>query len=457
VASSLSKDVQRERARLEAEAEFANAGWDAKAAAMLDPSSPNYVGPGYEDQGKTDAEGRRVLTLVNKDANDKYWAQDAARKAFESTVAPPPSTPDLVSQAAGMAGLNQRPAVSNEQLAGSRGVTGSAFGSVAPRGTMVSAPATPGVYGSTATPEQATADKLKSVNAAGAPGTAGAGALPSPATTPPGTDTSPYTAPGAEAPKVDRTAVNAALAPVNQIGGRLLSEATQNASAGLAEAQLRESTARARSAALGAARSGNRRDRVALEREAIGEGAFLEQEAGRQAAALRAQEELQNRQFRVDTLAKAGELGLNVAAYEVDLSKANLASANSWVSEQFRQLGLDKQLNTQVLLEKMGLAEQRYATDTQAGLQQQQLQEQRFESILGFTRDMAAIQLQYDQLSVEDQNEVDRLLMQKYGIDQQAMVALKQIKESGRFRWDQVLAGMAGGFGMGVTALAGKI
>lgn len=421
----------------------ANASWDAYAADKLDPNSPNYVGPGYEDQGKTDRDGNRILTLTNKPVNDA-WKLTRAAPAPQN---PQANTGDLIAQAEQMAGLGAPAAPVAPRT------TADALKGAAP---MAGQPTVAGGITRGAGTRVATATVRDPVGQA-AQGFGGAppAAPPAPAV-PSGTDTSPYTEPGAEAPKVDRAAVNAALAPVNQIGGMLTAEALRNSSAGLAEAQLRESTARAREAALGQARSGNRRDRVQLERQAIGEGTFLEQEAGRQAATLRANEELQNRQFKVDTLAKAGELGLNVAAYEVDLSKANLASANNWITQQFEQLGLDKQLNTQMLLEKMGLAEQRYATDTQAGLQAQQLQEQRFQNLLGFTRDMAAIQLQYDQLSVADQNEADALMMQRYGIDQQTMVALKQIKEAGRFKWDQVLAGMAGGAGMGATGLAGK-
>jgi hypothetical protein len=432
----------------DARASSVTSDWEAYAADKLNPDSPNYIGPGYQDLGRTDASGNRVLTLTDPQAQGAWKLTSAAPVPTN----PSANTADLLAQAEGMAGVGQpaapaRPQPTNAEIGAARGVAGSAFSAVTPRGTAVARPVATGPYGAVA-PAQSTVDKLRSVNAAAPPGTAGAGTLPAPA---------PAVPTAAGAPQVDRAAVNAALAPVNQIGGMLTAEALQNSGAGLAESQLRESTARARSAALGAARSGNRRDRAMQERQAIGEGAFLEQEGNRQAATIRAQEELQNRQFRVDTLSKAGELGLNVAAYEVDISKANLASASSFISEQFQQLGLDKQLDMQLVLEQMGLAEQRYATDTQAGMQAKQLAEQRFQNVLGFTRDMAAIQLQYDQLAVQDQNEADALMMQKYGIDQQTMTALKQIKEAGKFRWDNVLAGLAGGAGMGATGALGKL
>jgi hypothetical protein len=444
--SKTAEDRRREAERA-AWIEQANATFDERMADQLDPTSPNYIGPGYENLGNKDEEGLRVLTLTDPLAHDSWRLQQNA----PAPTNPQQNTEDLVSEVERMAGggapaAPARPQPTNAEIAAGRG-TAPTLG-VGSRATAVTRapPASP--VGAPATIDKATADKLASVQAAAPPGAAGSGALPSRAPAPaPTTD---------GAPQINRDAVNAALAPVNQIGGMLTAEALQNRSAGLAEAQLRESTARARAAALGAARSGNRRDRVQLERQAIGEGTFIEQEGGRQAATLRAQEELQNRQFRVDTLTKAGELGLNVAAYEVDLSKANLQSASQWVQQQFEQLGLDKQLDMQLVLEKMGLAEQRYATDTQAGIQEKQLAEQRFQNLLGFTRDMAAIQLEYDQLSVEDQNEADRLMMQKYQIDQETMVALKEIKQKGKFRWDNVLSGVAGGFGMGATGMIGK-
>jgi hypothetical protein len=81
-----------------------------------------------------------------------------------------------------------------------------------------------------------------------------------------------------------------------------------------------------------------------------------------------------------------------------------------------------------------------------------QLDQQKAESVLGFTKDMAALQFEYDKLSVEDQNATDALLMQKYGIDQQTMVALKQIKAQTGLNWGQILTAVIGGAGSGATA-----
>jgi len=252
--------------------------------------------------------------------------------------------------------------------------------------------------------------------------------------------------PGSEAPVVNRQKIDQILGGLSSYQNKIEDLAGDNTGLSVAEAQLKKATDLAniqagidteasQRSALGAARSmRNRGDRALGERQAIGESAFIGQEAARTAAlrraqnegdlaALRATEADSDRRFRMDALAKAADLGLNRSALEVDISKTNLDSATNWINQQFNQLGIDKQIN------------------------QDQAQ-----SLLGFTRDMAAIQQQYDALSVQDQQATDALMMQKYGIDQQTMVALKEIKEKGKFHWDQVLAGVAGGVGTAATA-----
>ncbi len=256
--------------------------------------------------------------------------------------------------------------------------------------------------------------------------------------------------PGAEAPDLDRAKVDEILGGLSGYQNKIADLAEDNTGLSVAEEQLKKATDLAnlqagidteasQRAALGQARSSrSRADRGLLERQAVGEAAFVGQEAARTAslrqaeqqgnlAELRAQEADYDRRFRLEALGKAADLGLNRSALEVDISKTNLDSATNWINQQFGQLGIDKQIN-----------------------------QQQAESLLGFTRDMAAIQLQYDQLSSQEQQQADALLMQKYGIDQQTMVSMKQIKEQGKFKWDQVLAGIAGGVGTAVTGGVAK-
>lgn len=258
-------------------------------------------------------------------------------------------------------------------------------------------------------------------------------------------------------PKVDRTKIDPLLGGLNTYANDIYALSKDNTGLSVAEAQLAKATELAnmnaavqteasQRSALGAARSvRSRGDRALAERQAIGESAFIGQEAARtdamrQAAAtgdlaiLRATEADADRRFRLDALKSASDLGLNTAALEVDIGKADLASVTNFLNNQFDQLAQQGQLD-------LGYA---------------QIDQQKAASLLGFTRDMAAIQFQYDQLSVTDQQEADKLLMQKYNIDQTTMVALKKIKEENKFGWDTLLTSVVGGAVAGFSGGAGK-
>lgn len=248
------------------------------------------------------------------------------------------------------------------------------------------------------------------------------------------------------APTLPREKIDEALRGLNTYANDIYGLSQDNTGLSAAEAQLQKATELAniqagiqtdasQRAALGQARSARSRgDRAFLEQQAIGEAGFIGQEAARTKALtdatargdladLRAAEENYDREFKLKALDKAAELDLNRAALEVDISKADLASVTN-------------QLNNDAAFKQLGL----------------QLDQRQAEAAMNFTRDMAAIQFQYDQLSVDDQNEADRLLMQKYGIDQGTYVALKQMKDARKMNWNQFLAGMAAG---GTQAIAG--
>jgi hypothetical protein len=220
----------------------------------------------------------------------------------------------------------------------------------------------------------------------------------------------------------------------------------------LAKIRARDELAANQAGALGAARSArNVGDRALLSRQAVGEQAYLGSQSQREdtlrqaelegnLSILRATESEHDRQFKLDALKEAAGLGLNRAALEVDISKADLASANNWVNNEARQA-----LQNGALDEQQYEALLNYTTQNTGQL-------------LQFTQAMAGIQYEYDKLSVDDQNVADGLLMQRYGIDKQTMVALKQIKQSGKFRWDQVLTALVGGAATGGTgAIANNI
>lgn len=179
--------------------------------------------------------------------------------------------------------------------------------------------------------------------------------------------------------------------------------------------------------ALGAARSGNRRDQALLGREAVGESQFLGTQAQQQQVAqqtalegnlatARATEETNYNKDRAAMLGKAADLGLNVAALQTDISKANLSAATDYLNQQFNQLGIDKQLSAQ---------------QTQNTLQ--------------FMQAMAAIQEQYDSMGNADQQHTLDLMMQQYGIDKNSETQLEALKESRKVNWGQLLTTAVGG------------
>jgi hypothetical protein len=186
--------------------------------------------------------------------------------------------------------------------------------------------------------------------------------------------------------------------------------------------QLQQSQA----AALGAARSGNRRDRALLERQAVGESEYLGQEGQRQdvlrqaelegnLATNRAQEEQRDFENRASILSKAADLGLNVAALQVDTAKADLGSINNYINEQFQQLGIDKQVAASEM-----------------------------SSILNFSQAMSAIKFDYDKMSDADKQHTMDLMMTQYGIDENTKVAFKQIAAQKKGTAEKIFDGVLG-------------
>lgn len=385
--------------------------------AWLDPNSSTYRGPGWRMNERGD---------VVLDTSDSAQLSQALWENQRSNPVPAGPNVDVQATLDGL-DLNQpsqpAPKLTREQALAQRA---GAQGSRAPAGAGVAAGLGAGIR-----PQSTIGNDYLSQFDLGQGGTTTAD----------------------QPPQANREKVDPLLRGIDSVQQKLLSLADETRGMSAAEAALHQAGREAdlrtafgveqsQRAALGAARGArNRGDRALLERQAVGEAGFMGQEAARtqaladvtqagQLAQLRAGEEDADRRFKAELLGKAADLGLNTAALEVDISKADLGSATNWLNNQFD------------LLKQQG----------QLGLGYAQLDQQKAESILGFTKDMAALQYEYDKLSVEDQNAADQLLMQKYGIDQQTMVALKQIKESGKMRWDQILTSLIGGAGSGATA-----
>lgn len=258
----------------------------------------------------------------------------------------------------------------------------------------------------------------------------------------------------AAAPKVDTTASDKTVLGVNNTISQLLALAQTSPQTSAAEAQLMkadqlakirdsQSLADNQSAALGAARSGNRRDQTLLGRQAIGESTFLGQADQRNQvvqqaelegnlASLRATEEQTDFTNRANILSKAADLGLNVAGLQIDVGKANLGAASSYLNDQFQQLGIDKQVSVQ-----------------------------QTQNVLSFMQGMSTIQEQYDAMSNADQQHTLDLMMQQYGIDKAEESALAQIKASKKVTWDQFLSqaalgAISGGAGVAAAEIGKK-
>lgn len=219
--------------------------------------------------------------------------------------------------------------------------------------------------------------------------------------------------PQAAAP-INRAPANAALATTNQATNQILGQSQQGLNLSVAQAQLAQNAQNAQSAALGLARSGNRRDRALLERQAIGEGAAIQSQAGQASAILRAQEEQANQEFRVKAAETAGRLGLDQAAAQVNMEALDLNAATDYINQRFQATGLNRQLN-----------------------------QQEAQRVTNYLRDQKLIEKDYQAMDLAHQEAIDRELTARYGIDQQTYVALKGVKDEPGF-WENLLTGAAG-------------
>jgi hypothetical protein len=255
------------------------------------------------------------------------------------------------------------------------------------------------------------------------------------------------TTPAPTAPVIDEKGIRKQVAGLDTYQNALWELSQDNTGLSVAEAQLKKATEMAniqagidtqdsQRNALGIARgSRNRGDRALLERQAIGEAGFIGTDAARTASLkraenegrlgeLRAQEVDADRRFKADAIKAAGDMGLNVAALEFQISDANVQSANNWINNEFAQANLGMQLDAQ-----------------------------QTQNVMAYTQAMASLQFQYDAMSVQDQQYTDGLLMQKYSVDEGTQLALKQMKDAKKMNWNALLTQMAGGAAAGATAV----
>ena len=248
----------------------------------------------------------------------------------------------------------------------------------------------------------------------------GSGAPPGPASVGGATSQNPEAGGPAE---VDRANIDRLLGNVSKATSGLAGLAATNQQYSAAQAQLAQGTAQTQANTLALARSGNRRDAAALGAQALQRNVELGGEATRSSALLRAQEEDQNRKFKLDAYKAAGDLGLNTAALEVDVNSMNMQAATSYLNNLFETNRLGLQLNE---------AEAARATN--------------------FIRDMALVEKDYYAMSVAERQSFRDDLTRRYGIDKQTELALKQLDKSDDLNWGQLAAGFVSGGAQGATA-----
>lgn len=382
----------------------------SSASGFTDPNSPAYKGPGY--YVTTDNNGNSVARLSddpNLRARQTEYENSKGGPGAIQAPADPNGDP--------MATVN----AIHDKFSGAPGAT--------PAQNVISAGAAPGQATPTSTFTRGTPGTAPAMGSPATP--QGNGAFQS-------TPTSNPSTPPASAPKVDTSASDKSVAGVNNTINQLLQLANTSPETSAAQAQLQKADQLAKlravdelrnnqDAALGAARSSrNREDQALLERGAVGTSAYLgtksqNQDVLREAelegnqAILRATEDTNDKNARATMLAKAGDLGLNVAALQVDVSKADLTSANNYINDQFQQLGIDKQVGAQ----EMG-------------------------QVLQFSQAMSAIKYDYDKMSDADQQHTLDLMMTQYGIDANTQVAMKQIAANHKGTLEKVFDGLLG-------------
>jgi hypothetical protein len=246
----------------------------------------------------------------------------------------------------------------------------------------------------------------------------------------------PATAPGAWAPgtsaptpaldqgpaEMDRANIDRLLGNVSRANSGLLSLGQRDLEFSAAQAQLQQGLDQGQRQSLSLARSGSRRDRAGNEARAIQAGSEMASQTSQAAAGLRATEEAAQQQIRLDAYKAAGDLGLNSAALELDVSKMNMDAATNFLNQTFNRENI--QLN---------------------------LDQQEAERVTNFVRDMALLDKDYYALSQQERDAVRQDLTRRHGISESTRLGLEQLEATGGVNWTQVGATL-GAAAIGATA-----
>lgn len=355
--------------------------------ARLDPSHPNYIGPGY---AAFDDNGQTVLRLVDPGAN-QLWKSQQANQA--SAAAANTRTNDLVGQVPGAADFTPAaPKTLEQRFQEVGGVGSSGFTPITTttrRDVVSNRPAYP-------------TDPRFQVQ------------LPST------TGESTSGVPGDDGPaELDRTRIDDILTRVNRANSGIMGIAESRDQFSEGQAQLALGLQQAQRQALSIARSGNRRDSAALSARALQTNAEQAAEATRSSALLRAQEEDAERRLRLDAYKAAGDLGLNTSALELDAGRLNMESATNYLNQLFEN-------------KRLGLT----------------LDQREAERMTNAIRDMALIGVELQKLDQNERLAIMDDITKRYGISEQTRAVMAQLDAQPGF-WEQAALGLIGGAAQG--------
>lgn len=357
--------------RMNADAQLPQQRANAALLARLDPSNPNYVGPGYA-QGPTQ-DGKVTLRIVDRAAHDEWLGQQ--RQAAATTATPalptaprPPAAPQTI---------QERLAAAAESGVGRASNAGFLTTPLTTRQLPISDSTRANLAARTA-PIFRSFDLPRDPNA---------------------TPTAPDAAQAA--PVVDETKIQGLLDNINSIQAQIQGLSGDDEGFAQARAELTQAMEAAKQGALSLARGGSRRGTSALLSQAMGEQAALTADESQSAAVLRAQQEDQKRKLELDIQNTAAGLGLQEAGLQIRTEGLNLESAANYLDQLFQDKGLKMRVD-----------------EREAG------------RITEFVRDMALVQADYDRMNQADKNAFLDRLIREHGINESTSAALKQIAAS---------------------------
>lgn len=222
----------------------------------------------------------------------------------------------------------------------------------------------------------------------------------------------------AGAPVADRGGLDAIQGKLDSVRSVLSQIGNSARTTSLAGAQAQTESNNAELSSLGASRTQG--GSAAIDQNA-GKGADIALTTG----AARANETDADKRLRIDAIAAAGQLGLKQAGMEFKLSAANMDATTSYLNNLFAENRIKMNLN-----------------------------EDQTVRVANFIKARSLLDYDYAALDSKKRLDADRLLVEKFGIDQQSSEALYKLEQSDRFNPTGALTGLAeAGLAAGVKAL----